>query len=303
MAGGADPVAVIASIGATGLADLDVRTLAEAPVPATWWRVAETPEQATAHAARALELGMRRVVAVGGDGTVQAITEAVPEDRSDVELGVVPMGTANDLADQLGLCGRPLAEALRLALLADAAPMDLGTCDDRRFANLVTLGPGSRMTIDTPRALKDVLGAAAYLLHGITHLSDVRPFAATVRVDGRTIEDEFLGVYVCNGGQAGGGFAIAPDARIDDGMLDLVLVPAQPLLNFANVALTGSVEQTRQDGLVEVVRTRGPVEIVGEQPIPASLDGEPLQADRFRFGVRHHALRIVADPSAARPLG
>jgi len=283
-------VAIVASAGARVLHDIDALWLAGAGLPPLRFGLAHSAAEATRLAERARRAGDRRIVAVGGDGTVNAVLQAL---EGDAELGIVAAGTGNDLARQLGLCDLATTEALALAIDHPAVPFDVGRCNDRRFANLVTVGPASAITTETPRELKSLLGAAAYMVHGITRLPTVEPFRAEVRGPGFSWSGHLLAAYVGNGGQAGGGFSLCPEARADDGLLDLALVPAEPLENLFDAVLAGRV------GDESVVRHRGTAfEIETERPIPGSVDGERVDAARFRFAIEPRGLGLVVVPTS-----
>lgn len=288
-----DTIAILASPGAAGFLQVLGPALASSALPPVWTRVISHPEETPELARRAVELGARRVVAVGGDGTINGIVQGLPLDGS-IELGVVPLGTANDFASQLGLVALGPQAALELALTGPSRMMDLGRCNDRVFVNVATVGPASRVTIETSRALKDLIGSAAYLVNGLASLPTVEAFDAVVRGPDASHDGAFLAIYVGNGRCAGGGFAVCPDASFEDGRLDLTAVPERALVDFLPSAIAVALDEPPALDEVSERATGRWFEIVSNLALPVSLDGEPYEASTLRFDVVPDAIRVVA---------
>jgi lipid kinase YegS len=236
------------------------------------------------------------VVAGGGDGTINEVvaglTEAGGEARSSPRLAVLPLGTANDLARACTIPLDPFA-AMRLAVSGPTASVDVGQANGRRFVNVATGGFGTQVTVATPNELKRVLGGAAYLLTGLTHFSSIRPERGRLRGPGFEWEGAFLVLAVGNGRQAGGGHRLCPEAFIDDGLLDVRLLPQLP-----KEELPEALRVLLRDGLDAVRRTlvgaRVPwLEIETEEGLQINLDGEPLSGTRFRFEILPQRLQMT----------
>ena len=185
-------------------------------------------------ARQAAQSGIEMIIAGGGDGTInQVVSGLLGSDGSSNQqhsapmLGVLPLGTANDLARSCGIPLDPLA-ALRLAVTAPTKKVDVGQVNGRSFINVATGGFGTQVTVATPNDLKKLLGGAAYFLTGVTHFSSIRP--AHCRLAGPDLlwEGELLVLGVGNGRQAGGGHQLCPDAIINDGLLEVCVLPRLP---------------------------------------------------------------------------
>ncbi|AXM95710.1 lipid kinase YegS [Pseudomonas plecoglossicida] len=231
----------------------------------------------------ALAAGYSHLIAGGGDGTLRDVAEAMGQAGTDASLALLPLGTANDFAKAAGVSLQP-GEALALLELPPR-PIDLGRVGDQWFLNMATGGFGSQVTANTSEDLKKVLGAAAYLFTGLTRFSELQTAAVEVAGPGFQWQGELLALGIGNGRQAGGGQVLCPDARIDDGLLDIAILPApQEMVGALRELLAG-------EGLF--VRSRLPwVEIKCSQGLDINLDGEPLQADSLRFEVCPSALRL-----------
>ena len=199
----------------------------------------------------------------------------------------MPLGTANDFARAAGIPLEPVA-ALEL-LEVQALPIDLGEVNGEVFLNMGTGGFGSQVTAQTSEDLKKVLGAAAYLFTGLSRFTELS--AASVSLEGPDFhwQGELLALGIGNGRQAGGGHVLCPQAVVDDGLLDISILPApQEVVGTLRDLLSGGL------GLDSMfVRARLPwVEVKGSQGLDINLDGEPLQGDSLRFRVLPAALRL-----------
>jgi YegS/Rv2252/BmrU family lipid kinase len=267
---------VVANAGAGSASDEAVRLASEVLAAAAPTEVVETagPDELDAVVD---VLGDRVFVAVGGDGSLHAALNALwRAGRPDAPVGLVPLGTGNDFARALGvpLEAGPAAEAL---VAGTPRRLDLAvTGDGEVVVNVAHAGIGAEAA-DAATGLKDKLGPLAYplgaLWAGATHAG----WALAVDVDGErltvaTPEDRLLMVGVANGSCIGGGAPLAPDARPDDGLLDVVVVAATGPAARAGFAkdLKAGEHVGRED--VRVVRGRS-VRVSGE-PVRHNVDGE-----------------------------
>ena len=200
-------------------------------------------------------------------------------------LGLLPMGTANDFATAAGIPEDPLP-ALQLVRDAAAVPLDLLRIDaddgTHWCANLASGGFGTEVTVETDEGLKKMLGGLAYLITGIAKLGRIEPVRARVRGPAFEWEGDFIALGLGNGRQAGGGQALCPDAWVDDGQLDLTIVPE---LSGEVAATVGTLVKDGKHAALDrvAVRTRlTSVELTAEAPFTLNLDGEPVQSRRFR---------------------
>lgn len=235
-----------------------------------------------------LRAGYPCIVAAGGDGTLNEVASALIERGAPASLALLPLGSANDFARGAGI---PLEPDAALALLdLPATPVDIGTANERLFVNMATGGFGSQVTASTSDDLKKLLGGAAYLLTGLTRFAEVRSAFGHFQGPGFDWRGDFLALGIGNGRQAGGGIALCPNARIDDGLLDLCLIPApQDVGETLRVLLSGGML-----GLETVaVTARLPwLEVEAPEGLDLNLDGEPQRCERVRFALRERALRL-----------
>lgn len=246
----------------------------------------------------AVAAGVDTVVAGGGDGTLGVVAGAMARRAEDADalpaLGLLPLGTANDFARGAGIPDPPL-DALELVRTTPAVGFDLlrvdGGNDVRWAANLATGGFGTRVTLETDERLKQHLGGFAYLLTGLSRLDRIEPVVARFAGDGFAWEGGFLALGIGNGRQAGGGQQLCPDALVDDGLLDVTLVPAME--GEIGPALRTLVAEGRAAIERALVCTRLPwLQIESATPMLLNLDGEPMESTRFRIDAVARRLRM-----------
>jgi diacylglycerol kinase family enzyme len=224
----------------------------------------------------AVAAGARLVVAAGGDGTVRACAHALA--GTGVPLAIVPRGTANLAARALRIPAR-LNAALTTGFGGQDRLVDLAEADGMPFAAMAGIGLDAAVVDSTPDLLKRRLGWMAYAAGGVIRLAERRR-TFTVRLDaGPPLTRLARSVVVGNVGLLPGGFALLPDARLDDSLLDVgILAPASPV-GWGLVAqrvLTGS---RRDDRNLERYRARR-VEIQVGAELPREIDGEVISPGR-----------------------
>ena len=221
-------------------------------------------------------LGDRTLVLAGGDGSVHTAVASLRrrgELSPDRPLGLVPLGTGNDLARTLGIPLDP-AGAARALLTGRPRPLDLLVDDTGGVVvNAVHLGVGAEAA-EKAGALKERLGKAAYAVGSVLAGAGSTGWDLRVEVDGEPLhtDEPVLMVGVANGRTIGGGAELAPDAAPDDGLLDVVVATSTgPLARLGfGVALREGGHVERED----VVAIRGRTVTVTGEPFPLNADGE-----------------------------
>lgn len=172
-----------------------------------------------------------------------------------------------------------------------ALPIDVGCCGERYFINVATGGFGAEITAATDPALKETLGSAAYLLTGLSHLSRIHAQQARFNTNKWVWEGCFLAMAIGNGRYAGGGVDVCPEAKIDDGLLNVTIIPEVPEGDIAS-----ALEHFMRDGTVgkqipRVERSCTRLHIQPSQLLHINLDGEPMQVRDVEFTLLPTALR------------
>jgi lipid kinase YegS len=240
----------------------------------------------------ACEDGCQRLIVGGGDGTVKEIVDAFMniafEDRP--ELAILPLGTANDFATA---CTIPndFFSALRLAQQGNAFLVDCVKANEQFFINVASGGFGAQVTTSTPVELKNFLGGGAYTLNGLVQALNFSPYPGKLILPDISLPGDVIVGAVCNSKQAGGGQLLAPNALIDDGLLDIVALlhfPKEDVLQVVNELLNPEIKGDY------VKRFRTPwAKWQSEVEIPTNLDGEPIKANDIFYQVMPKAINLV----------
>lgn len=244
----------------------------------------------------ALERGARRIIAGGGDGTINAVANALIGDGSEkpaAELGIMPLGTANDFARGCGLPVDDLSACLQIACTRDSRPIDVGKVNDRFFINVASAGFGAEITATTPVKMKKALGGGAYALMGLIQAARLSPYPVRLHVQGEEpAEGEMLFMAVGNNRFAGGGFAVAAHSDMEDGLLDLTAVLKGPGLDVAR--LKQELEDPfNADNRNIFYRQFSGFTIESDNKLHCNLDGEPYLRKKLRFSVLPAHLKVV----------
>jgi YegS/Rv2252/BmrU family lipid kinase len=239
------------------------------------------------------QLGYRSVVAVGGDGTIaEAITGLA---GSPVPLGIIPAGTANQLASNLGI-PRDIERAVEVALHGTPMPMDIGQLGDGRyFALMAGAGWDAEVMRDATRELKNRYGFLAYLYAGLRTATQLPSVAFHITADGQEIEVRAASVMVANVGQLFHdlfpvGFWIGPGVSYRDGLLDVCIFAPQSVVDVATMLWKVAWQDFVGDQRMIYLQAREVV-IESNPPIVTQADGDlvgttPLRARAIPGGVR-----------------
>ena len=252
------------------------------------WESGDATRMTTEAVALAAQGKIDCIVAGGGDGTINEVFAATYAAGlpGQCSLGILPLGTANDFAHSAGVPVKDMTAALRLAASAPPRWIDVGLVNGRVFVNLLSGGFGSRVTVETDPRLKQRLGGLAYAITGISHFAELSENRGIFRAEDFSWEGPFLAIAIGNGRQAGGGISLCPDALIDDGLLDLMVLPtvdrAARLEAFSDLLREGA-----QSIRAKLVTKRSSwIEYESDQDLNINLDGEPVVVKQFRVECR-----------------
>jgi YegS/Rv2252/BmrU family lipid kinase len=188
-----------------------------------------TFEEAVAAARGAVAAGAGLVIAAGGDGTTRAVAEALA--GSDTALGILPRGTVNVFAREVGVPLAGVLDALEVCLYGETRRLDLGLCDGRPFLLMASAGFDALAVGNVNADVKGVVGAPAYALSALASLASFVPPHLTLTLgdaDAPFFDGPAFLAVIANTASYGGDFRVAPDARLDDGLLDVYLFEAPP---------------------------------------------------------------------------
>ena len=231
-------------------------------------------------------------MAVGGDGTVHEVATACVE--RDLAMGILPLGSGNDYVKALGV-GTDLGRALEVLVAGKVRAVDAGEVNGVKFINGLGIGFDAEVAAGVAEAPAYLGGTGRYMWSVGRLLWGFQCHAARLRFDGeRVVEAKTILVAAALGTTYGARFRLAPEARLDDGLFDVVWseeVNRAEVLRLIPAALGGTLLTHPK---VHLARTRE-VGVDLAKEIPAHVDGETLEPTRvFRARVLHGALRVVA---------
>jgi diacylglycerol kinase (ATP) len=264
-------VAVVAHAGKSvggGLGELR-RELEKHGIDRPLWFEVPKSKKAPKRVQEALDEGAELVFAWGGDGTVQRCLDVMA--GTAATLAVVPAGTANLFASNLGI-PQDIAEAVRVGLHGVRREIDVGRIEGERFGVMAGAGLDARMIRDADGTLKDRLGRLAYVWTGVKN-ARASSFRAQIEVDGsQWYEGEASLVLAGNLGEVFAGVEAFEDASPDDGELELGVVRAEGLVEWARTAARAAVGKPSDSPFVLETRARK-VEVKLDRKVPYELDG------------------------------
>jgi YegS/Rv2252/BmrU family lipid kinase len=239
------------------------------------WLETTVEDPGTGQAAHAVRDGVDLVLACGGDGTVTACAEGVA--GSGVPLGILPLGTGNLLARNLGM-PLDLDAALVTALTGTDRRLDAGSANGHTFVVMAGLGFDAKMLSESSEALKKRLGWAAYVLSALRHLRD-RPVRVSLVADGGApLRARASAVIVGNVGWLQGGIRLLPDAEPDDGTLNAVVLTAHGWIGWIRLAARVLLRR-ESPGRMTTLQFRN-LTVTAAREQPWELDGEVMGGTR-----------------------
>lgn len=252
--------------------------------------VTDRPGHAYELAQAAVERHAPVVCAWGGDGTINEVVRAVA--FSSTALGIVPGGSGNGFARELGIPLDPRA-ALQHLTRATARQIDVGELGGRLFCNVAGIGLDARVAVRVGQR-PDRRGFQTYLMESVRELWSSEPVDYQIHADHELFSRRALVVALANSCQYGYGTQIAPAARLNDGVLDLVVVEGRSFVgNLMRVPALYTARFHTAPG-VTTLKLRE-VEVVAEAPMVFHVDGEPVVGDRRLTGRVHPgALTVLA---------
>ncbi len=276
-----------------GLPELRQR-LSESGVTDPLWFEVSKSAKAPKRVHEAVNLGADLIFVWGGDGMVQRCIDAAV--GSDVAIAILPAGTANLLATNLDI-PKDVAQAIAIGLHGSRRSLDVGRLNDERFAVMAGVGFDARIMGGVDGAAKRRFGRLAYFTSGAKALR-YGPQKVKIKVDGRTW---FKGSASCvlfgNVGVITGGLHIFPDARPDDGVLEIGVVTARRWSDWLRVATRVIAREPAKSPMVQMTHGRK-FTVKLQQAAPVELDGGARSKTRtLRVRVEPGAIRVcVADP-------
>jgi diacylglycerol kinase (ATP) len=266
------------------------------------WQVTLCRTEAAGHggqlARQARDAGVDMVVAVGGDGTIGQVADGLV--NSPTQLGVIPVGTGNVWARMLGIPVWSATNrdafmgAARILAQGETRRVDVGWADGRHFLLWAGLGFDAQVAheIEPHREVRRSLGNWAYLVTALAQSLVMRGERTTVVVDGRVFRQRLIMLIVSNARLYGPLWELAPQAQLDDGLLDVYLFKGTNTIDTFRHLTTLMAGNQGVDPQIEYYQARH-VTVIPERPLPVHLDGDPFGSTPVNIQVVPRALQVV----------
>lgn len=227
---------------------------------------------ATEAAKLAVERRFDLIVVAGGDGTINEVVHGLAEQAYRPQLGIIPGGTTNDFARALHI-PRDIKSAIDIVVNGHKMLLDIGKVNEQYFINIAGGGQLTELTYDVPIKLKTMLGQLAYYMKGLEILPSLKPAHARIEYDDGVIEEDIMLFLLSNSNSVGGFEKLVPDAKLNDGYFDLLILKKINLAEFihvASLALRGV--HLDNDNIIYVKSKK--VKVIPSEKMMLNLDGE-----------------------------
>lgn len=240
---------------------------------------------------RAADMDM--VVCCGGDGTFNETVSGVLKSGKDIPIGYIPAGSTNDFAKTLGL-SKDFVKGAEQIVNGTPIDVDVGEFSGRYFTYVASFGAFTRASYATPQNIKNALGHTAYLLEGISELSQIKKAHIKMDFGDDTIEDDFLFGAICNSTSVGGILTLDPkQVDMGDGKFEILLVRAPRDLSEITECIQ-AVQKQKYNCKMITFRSAEKVSITASADMPWTLDGEREDGHDFIEAVNlHHAIKLM----------
>jgi len=228
------------------------------------------------------------VIIGSGDGTISAAIEGLL--ATQIPLGILPLGTANNLAKTLEI-PPSLSEACNIIANGKTRRIDLGCLNGKYFLNVAGLGLSTAINQQVTKEFKQRWGVLAYIVTALKVGCQVRPFEVEIRWDNQSIQTKTRQVTVCNGRYYGSGLIVAKDAAIDDQRLDLYSLESQnwwELLSLLPALMRGNYVNGRGIRILQGTK----FELYTPKPCQMDIDGEAIAQTPAHFNLIPQALSV-----------
>ncbi len=218
--------------------------------------------------------GLDLVVCCGGDGTFNETVAGLIQSGVDIPVGYIPAGSTNDFAASLGLSADPIAAAKDI-VQGQPVRYDAGNFGGRFFSYVASFGAFTKTSYTTPQSIKNALGHTAYVLSGISELSQIRKEHIRLEANGEIIEDDFLFGAICNSTSVGGILTLDPrQVDMADGLLEILLVRSPQNLLEIPECIAAVQSQNYNDCAMITFRSARQIRIFADPEMDWTLDGE-----------------------------
>ena len=238
--------------------------------------------------------GVDLVVCCGGDGTLNETITGMLRAGSTAPIGYIPAGSTNDFASSLKLSTN-IMQAAQDILEGQPVPYDVGRFGDRYFSYVASFGAFTKSSYATPQSIKNALGHTAYVLEGISELSQIRKLHVRMELEEEVVEDDFLFGCISNSTSIGGVLTLDPrQVDMADGYLEIFLLRAPRNLTEISECIQALQSQRYNDCAMITFGSARNLRVIADENMPWTLDGEREEGHLEVIAENlHHAIQLV----------
>ena len=233
------------------------------------------------------------IVCCGGDGTMSETVTGLLRSGLQTPIGYIPAGTTNDFASSLHLSGN-IMQAARDILEGEPVTYDVGRFGDRYFSYVASFGAFTKASYLMPQNIKNALGHAAYVLGGISEISQIHTEHIRMEIDAQVVEDDFLFGAICNSTSIGGILSLDPkQVDMGDGLFEVLLVRSARNVEEIAECIRAVQSQVYNCAMI-TFRSAKKVTVYANPDMPWTLDGEREDGhEMVEVENVHHAIRLM----------
>lgn len=239
---------------------------------------------------------MDLIVCAGGDGTFNEMVAGLLKSECDVPVGYIPCGSTNDFANSLHIPTNVIKAA---QAIAEGQPhkIDIGLFGQRHFCYVASFGLFTKVSYATPQGLKNVMGHMAYVLSGVSEISQIRKHKEHIRLeldDGEIIEDDFIFGQISNSTSVGGVLTLDPKiVDMSDGLFEVLLIRVPKNMLEVGECISALKKQTYDSRMIVFLSAKK-VKVYAPEEMPWTLDGEKEEGhEKIKVKNLHHAVKLM----------
>lgn len=236
------------------------------------YRTSESNEEKFVKLCKSIE-DICGIIIAGGDGTLNEFINIMLSENIDVPIGILPSGTSNDFASFLGI-NKSIDNYLDTIIAGSVRNIDVGQIYNRYFINVASAGVLTSVAHRVDKALKNTLGKMAYYIRGLGEIPNVQPLTAKFIVDDQLIEESIYLFLISNSATVGSLPNAMPDAKIDDGLLDLLIVKQCSLPEFTSLVISLLAGRDIRKNRYVLHFQGKKIEVDIKEEVETDLDGE-----------------------------
>lgn len=229
----------------------------------------------------------------GGDGTVNEVVNGMKKLNIDLPIGVIPAGTANDFAHLIGM-PQSIRYSIDAILNSEVSLVDLGKANNKYFVNIFSCGLFTDVSQKTPTEYKNTFGKLAYYFTGIKELPNFKTLDLSIKSKNFNYEGSSILFFVFNGRTAGN-LEVAHDSTVDDGYLDVIIIPADNILEKLSILphLLNKNNTSYPKGIIHFKTDEIEIDVKNSNEYTTDIDGEQGPKFPIKITCEKNSLKVL----------